>query len=165
MIPPLTAGPSCCLSCAQVWNSSNSNHSSTYVSKDGRVYLICIEQLANDPLEVLCRAVDNCVTNNHICFVYRSYNPVLLFSFTTYNRIPNKSNTTSVTCGAGIANPSGALEITSSSQWDSYYSIFGFMCSALWIIVWLSLLLSVIVLSVFGITVFDCPHCHIQAFL
>ena len=82
---------------------------------DGRVYLICIEQLANDPLDGLCHAVDKCVTNNHICFVYRSYNPVLLFSFTTYNRIPNKSNTTSVTCGAGIANPSGALEITSSS--------------------------------------------------
>ena len=105
------------------------------------------------------------ITNSTVCFVYRSYNPVLLFSFTTYNRIPNKSNTTSVTCGAGIANPSGALEITSSSEWDSYYSIFSFMCSALWIIVWLSLLLSVIVFSVFGITVFDCPHWHIQAFL
>ena len=105
------------------------------------------------------------ITNSTVCFVYRSYNPVLLFSFTTYNRIPNKSNTTSVTCGAGIANPSGALEITSSSGWDSYYSIFSFMCSALWIIVWLSLLLSVIVFSVFGITVFDCPHWHIQAFL
>jgi hypothetical protein len=44
------------------------------------VYLICIEQLANDPLEGLCYAVDKCVTNNHI---YVSFIVVIIPSNST----------------------------------------------------------------------------------
>jgi hypothetical protein len=66
-----------------------------------------------------------CITNDHgvsvsqmiteylyhkwprICSICRIHNPVI-FSFVTYHRVCNKSNTAGVTCGAGTAYRSGA---------------------------------------------------------
>ena len=46
-----------------------------------------------------------------ICSVCRNQNPVFS-SWLTYHRVCNKSNTTSVICGAGTAHSSGAHEFT-----------------------------------------------------
>jgi len=55
-----------------------------------------------------------------ICSVRRNHNPVLTSSMTYHYRVSNKSNTTSVTSGAGTAYPSGAPE----------FSVVFFSCSS-----------------------------------
>ena len=69
-----------------------------------------------------------CLKLPRICSVFCNHNR-LLFSFIIYNRVCNKSNTTSVTCGSRNCVPAGAPEFTPSSEWGSYCSIFSFLCS------------------------------------
>ena len=46
----------------------------------------------------------------------------------SYHRVCNQINTTGVTSVAGTAYPTGTSEFTPGFQWDSCYSIFGFVC-------------------------------------
>jgi hypothetical protein len=70
-----------------------------------------------------------------ICSVFRKHNSVIS-SFMTYRRGCKKSNTTGTTFGAGTAYLSGALEFAPGFWWDSCWSIFSFLFSVLYIIVW-----------------------------
>ena len=72
-------------------------------------------------------------TKTFICSICRSYSPMLLSSFMTDNLVCNKTNTSDATSGTGTAYPSGAPEFTPGSC----DSIFSYMCSILYIVIFL----------------------------
>ena len=96
-----------------------------------------------------------------ICSVCRNQNPVFS-SWLTYHRVCNKSNTTSVICGAGTAHSSGAHEFTPCFSGISVARSLVFcvvICTSLFVL--LSDFLFAVVLCVplrftASITVFEC---------
>ena len=86
-----------------------------------------------------CKMTKTNIPNCTLCYLLQRLATVLgirnhfsvLFSFMTYHRVYNESNTTGATSGAGTAYPSGAHEFTLGLLWGSCYSIFSFMCNVL----------------------------------
>ena len=76
------------------------------------------------------------------------------------------SNTTMLTCGAGIAIPSGAPEFIPTFQWSLCCLIVNFLCNALWIVVRsFVLFLLAMVLSVLRFVTFNYPFDIFKIFL